>query len=182
MKEEPREFALEYAGFWIRLAAALIDFMILVAGLYILYCVISQSFFWIFPDIREFTRSLVDISQGAPVSGTTVWLIAVILLVFLIGSTIYFVATWATTGQTVGKMSMGIKIIRTDSSPLDLRFAFIRFLGSLLSVATLGIGFIVLAFDSHKQALHDRIADTYVVKLPVKQVIYDSSLARGGAG
>ena len=182
MKEKPKEFALEYAGFWIRLAAALVDFTILIAGIYILYCVISQSFFWIFPDIGKFALSLVDILKGAPVSGATVWLIAMILLVFLIGSTIYFVATWATSGQTVGKMSMGIKIIRTDSSPLDLRFAFIRFLGCILSVASLGIGFIILAFDSHKQSLHDRIADTYVVKLPVKQVVYDRTLVRGGIG
>jgi uncharacterized RDD family membrane protein YckC len=182
LKEKPKEFALEYAGFWIRLAASLVDFLVLIAGLYILYCVISQSFFWIFPDIQKFAMSLVDIANGAPVSGVTVWLTAVILLVFLIGSTIYFVASWAATGQTVGKTAMSIKIIRTDSSPLDLRFAFIRFLGSILSVASLGIGFIIMAFDSHKQSLHDRIADTYVVKLPVKQVVYDSSLARGGAG
>ena len=182
MKEKPKEFALEYAGFWIRLAAALVDLSILIAGLYILYCVISQSFFWIFPDIHKFALSLQDIFHGAPVSTFTVWLLAMILLVFLIGSTIYFVASWAATGQTLGKMAMSIKVIRTDSSPLDLRFAFIRFLGCFLSVATLGIGFIILAFDSHKQSLHDRIADTYVVKLPVKQVVYDSSLARGGAG
>ena len=182
MKEKPKEFALEYAGFWIRLAAALIDFSILIAGLYILYCVISQSFYWIFPDIHKFALSLVDIDDGAPVSTFTVWLTAMILLVFLIGSTIYFVASWAATGQTVGKMSLGIKVIRTDSSPLDLRSAFIRFLASILTVASLGIGFIIVAFDSRKQSLHDRIADTYVVKLPVKQVAYDSSLARGGAG
>ena len=182
MKEKPKEFALEYAGFWIRLAAALIDFSILIAGLYILYCTISQSFYWIFPDIHKFALSLIDISQGAQVSGSTVWLIATISLVFLIGSTIYAVACWAATGQTVGKVAMGIKVIRTDSSPVDLRCAFIRFLGCLLSVASLGLGFIILAFDSHKQSLHDRIADTYVVKLPVKQVVLDRSLASGGAG
>ena len=59
---------------------------------------------------------------------------------------------------------MSIKIIRTDSSSLDLRYSFIRFLGSVLCVATLGIGFIVVAFDSHKQGMHDRMADTYVVE------------------
>ena len=182
MKEKPKEYALEYAGFWIRLGAALIDISILVAGLYILYCTISQSFFWIFPDIHKFALSLVDISHGGSVSGSTVWLIAIILLVFLIGSTIYATVSWAATGQTVGKMALGIKVIRTDSSPVDLRFAFVRFLGCLLSVASLGIGFIILAFDSHKQSLHDRIADTYVVKLPVKQVVLDRSLASGGVG
>ena len=182
MKEKPQEFALEYAGFWLRLAAALIDFSILIAGLYVLYCVISQSFFWIFPDMQRLINTLADISNGAPVSGGIIWLMATILLVFLVGSTIYFVVCWTTTGQTVGKMSVSIKIIRTDSSPVDLRCAFIRFLGCMLCTAMLGIGFILVAFDSRKQGLHDRIADTYVVKLPVKQVIYNQSLASGGVG
>ena len=182
MKEKPKEYALEYAGFWIRLAAGLIDFAILIAGLYILYCVISQSFFWIFPNIQKVINAFGDIANGAQVSVGIIWLVATVLLVLLVGSTVYFVACWATTGQTVGKLSVGIKVIRTDSSPLDLRSAFIRFLGSLLCASTLGIGFIMVAFDSRKQGLHDRIADTYVVKLPVKQVVYSQSLARGGAG
>ena len=180
MKEKPEEYALEYAGFWLRLAASLVDFLLLVAGLYILYCVISQSFFWIFPGVNKLIATFGDIARGAPVSAGLIWLMAVVLLIFLAGSTIYFVVCWATAGQTVGKISMSIKIIRTDSSPLDLRTAFIRFLGSLLCTAMLGIGFILIAFDSRKQGLHDRIADTYVVKLPVKQVIYSQSLAGGG--
>ena len=32
-------------------------------------------------------------------------------------------------------------------------------------------GFIVIAFDEKKQGFHDKIADTYVVKLPVRQVV-----------
>jgi uncharacterized RDD family membrane protein YckC len=164
------------------LAASLIDLAILLAGLYVLYCVISQSFFWIFPDIPRVIASLVEISKGAYVSGGIIWLMATISLVFLVGSTIYFIICWATTGQTVGKLSMGIKVIRTDSSPVDLKYAFFRFLGSLLCAATLGIGFILIAFDSRKQGLHDRMADTYVVKLPVKQVAYDQSLVGGRIG
>ena len=182
MKGKPEEFALEYAGFWIRLAAALIDLLILIVGLYILYCIISQSFFWIFPNVHKIAVSLMDVLQGASISGSMTWLMSMILLVFLIACTLYSVMSWAATGQTVGKMTMGIKVIRTDSSMVDLRVAFIRFFGCLISVATLGIGFVILAFDSHKQALHDRIADTYVVKLPVKQVVLDGSLARGRAG
>jgi len=182
VKDKRKEYALEYAGFWIRLAASLIDLAILLAGLYVLYCVISQSFFWIFPDIPRVISSLSDISQGAQVPGGIIWLMAITSLVFLVGSTIYFITCWATTGQTVGKFSMSIKVIRTDSSPLDLRYAFFRFLGSTLCVATLGIGFILIAFDNRKQGLHDRMADTYVVKLPVKQVAYDQSLAGGRIG
>ncbi|MBN1374741.1 MAG: RDD family protein [Dehalococcoidia bacterium] len=182
MKNKRKEYALEYAGFWIRFAASLIDLVILLAGLYILYCVISQSFSWIFPEVPKVISSLKEIPSEARVSGRIIWLMATILLVFIIGSTIYYVACWASTGQTVGKICLGIKIIRTDSSRLDLRFAFTRFLGCVLCTATLGIGFILIAFDSHKQGLHDRMADTYVVKLPVKQVVLDRSLAGGGIG
>ncbi len=181
MKEKPRDYALEYAGFWIRLAAALIDFLILVAGLYILYCVISQSFFWIFPNVPGVIESFGNIAAGAPISSGAIWLSATILLALLVASTVYFIACSAASGQTVGKLSLGIKIIRTDSSALDLRYALIRFVGGVLCMATLGIGFLVIAFDSHKQGMHDRMADTYVVKLPVKQVVYNQSLARGGA-
>jgi uncharacterized RDD family membrane protein YckC len=180
LKDRPKEYALEYAGFWIRLAAALIDFLLLIAGLYILYCVISQSFFWIFPSFQKVIDTCDDIIMGAPPSAGFIWLLATMLLVLMIGCTAYYVACWAATGQTVGKLALGIKVIRTDSSPLDAGSAFIRFLACLLCLATLGIGFILLAFDSRRQGLHDRIADTYVVKLPVRQVVYDPSLVRGG--
>jgi uncharacterized RDD family membrane protein YckC len=179
VKDKRKEYALEYAGFWIRLAASLIDLIILLASLYVLYCVISQSFFWIFPDVPRLISTLGAIFNGARVSGAMIWLIATILLVFLVGSTVYFVVCWATSGQTVGKLGVGIKVIRTDSSRVDLKYAFIRFLWWMLCAATLGVGFILIAFDSRKQGLHDRMADTYVVKLPVKQVAYDQSLAGG---
>ncbi|MCX6004213.1 MAG: RDD family protein [Chloroflexi bacterium] len=182
MKEKPEDLALEHAGFWIRLAAALIDLAILIVGLYILYCVISQSFFWIFPGVQKVIQLFLDVAHGSPVTWGFIWLIATVLLTFLIVNTVYFVACWATTGQTLGKLGMGIKVIRTDSSQVDLRFALLRFLGCILCTVTLGIGFILIAFDSHKQGWHDRLADTYVVKLPVKQVIYNQSLARGGIG
>ncbi|MBN1376683.1 MAG: RDD family protein [Dehalococcoidia bacterium] len=182
MKDKRKEYALEYAGFWLRFAAGLIDLMILLAGLYILYCVVSQSFFWIFPHVPQVMSSLQEIPSEAQVSQRMIWLMVIVLLVFIIGSTVYYVVCWASSGQTVGKICLGMKIIRTDSSSVDLKIAFIRFLGSFLCIATLGIGFILIAFDSHKQGLHDRIADTYVVKLPVKQVMLDGSFAGGRIG
>jgi len=77
---------------------------------------------------------------------------------------------------------MGIKIIRTDSSPITLPYALLRYLGYIVSTITLLIGFIWIAFDERKQGLHDKIADTYVVKLPVRQVILTKSLAGGEIG
>jgi uncharacterized RDD family membrane protein YckC len=54
-------------------------------------------------------------------------------------------------------------------------------LGYIVSALTLYIGFIWVAFDEHKQGLHDKIADTYVVKLPVRQVVLAQTYARTGA-
>ncbi len=100
-------------------------------------------------------------------------------IVFACLLTAYTLFFWAWRGATPGKMIMGIKIIRTDSSPLTLDRAVIRFFSSILSGLILYIGFIMIAFDERKQGLHDKIADTYVVKLPVRQVEFTESYAQG---
>lgn len=92
----------------------------------------------------------------------------------------YFVILWAWRGQTPGMMITGIKIIRTDSSPLTWQHALLRYLGCFVSTIILFIGFIWIAFDSRKQGLHDKIADTYVVKLPVRQVEFTTEYLAGG--
>ena len=77
---------------------------------------------------------------------------------------------------------MGIKVISTDGSPVVRRSALLRYFGYVVSAGILFVGFVWIAFDSHKQGIHDKIADTYVVKLPVRQVVLTQSYARGGVG
>ncbi|MFQ5987264.1 MAG: RDD family protein [Dehalococcoidia bacterium] len=40
-----------------------------------------------------------------------------------------------------------------------------RYLGYIVCALTLGIGFLIIAFDDRKQGLHDKIANTYVIPL-----------------
>ncbi len=69
-------------------------------------------------------------------------------------------------GQTPGKMVVRIKVIRTDGAELSYGRAFLReVVGKFLSGILLCIGYLMVAFDSQKQGLHDKIADTYVIKL-----------------
>jgi len=150
LEQKPKEFALEYAGFWIRLGAGIIDLLILGFIVGIVACV--------------FPSPIICIAVGLPVSVA------------------YFVGFWVWRGQTPGKMAMGIKVIRTDSSPLTWQSALLRYWGYIVSAMILFIGFIWIAFDGRKQGIHDKIADTYVVKLPVRQVVLTESFARGGAG
>ena len=145
MEKKPREFALEYAGFWVRLGAGVIDFLTLG------FMVMIIAYLFLAPAIW--------VTSG------------------LVVSVAYFVGFWIWRGQTPGKMALGIKVIRTDSSPVKWQCALCRFLGYIVSALTLFIGFIWVAFDGHKQGLHDKIADTYVVKLPVRQVAFTGHYA-----
>lgn len=69
------------------------------------------------------------------------------------------------TGTTVGKWATGLRIERQSGEPLGFGHATLRHtLGYLVSLLTLGIGFLLAAFDAEGRALHDRIAGTVVVR------------------
>lgn len=161
MQKKPEEFALEYAGFWVRLGANVIDIAIIALFFYAIYLI-----------ILEFTNLTVFGLLSCFATGCVVWFLVIV----------YVAGFWAWRGQTPGKMIMGIKIIRTDSSPITLSYSLYRFVGYIACILTLCTGFIWIAFDKRKQGLHDKIADTYVVKLPVRQVILAKSLAGGEIG
>jgi uncharacterized RDD family membrane protein YckC len=67
-------------------------------------------------------------------------------------------------GATPGKMALGMKVVRPDGSRVDLGRAVGRYFAKLLSMLILGIGYIMVAFDSEKRGLHDMICDTRVVR------------------
>jgi len=93
----------------------------------------------------------------------TSWLLGIIGF-FLIGIA-YLVCFWAWRGQTPGKMVMRIKIIRTDGSEMGWRIAVLRYLGYVISGLLIGLGYLWVAFDVGKQGIHDKIADTCVIRL-----------------
>jgi hypothetical protein len=68
-------------------------------------------------------------------------------------------------GQTLGKRIAGIAVVRPDGSPLTYGRAFLRWVGYLVSMITMFIGFFMAAFTDRKRALHDYIADTRVVQV-----------------
>jgi uncharacterized RDD family membrane protein YckC len=143
--------ALEFAGFWRRLAAFIIDAIIL--------SVISSALF----PFKWF--GWADL-----LNGNWYWVIFSILAVSNMVNVLIYVAYyagfWTWSGQTPGKILLNIKIIRTNGSNITMGYSLLRCLGYIISIIMLGIGFLWIAFDPHKQGIHDKIADTYVVKLP----------------
>ncbi len=138
-----------YAGFWIRVLAYLIDSVLLITIQTALSLLINL------------TIGMLGIAtDGDPAINTIIWLFGAVL------SISYAVFFTGYCGQTPGKMALRIKVIRTDGSPINYGRAALReVLGKFISSILLGIGYLMVAFDNRKQGLHDKIADTYVIKL-----------------
>lgn len=75
----------------------------------------------------------------------------------------------AANGQTIGKMAAGTRVIPADpAAPPSERVSFgqavVRAAGYLVSALPVGLGFLPAFFGQDRRALHDRLADTRVVK------------------
>jgi uncharacterized RDD family membrane protein YckC len=141
----------QYAGFWIRFAAKIIDSILLyIVLLPITFLVLGTSAF----QYNEANRTLPP----------NFWTLQGLLILFQIALTagyeIWFLTHYA---ATPGKMVFGKKVIVADGSPMTFSRALARHLSTYISGFTLGIGYLMAAFDSEKRALHDRICDTRVV-------------------
>lgn len=80
---------------------------------------------------------------------------------------LYFtLATWAGKGRTVGKWLFGLRVLRLDGAPLRLWDSFGRAGGYAASFSTAGLGFVEALWDPNRQALHDKVASTVVVRDP----------------
>jgi uncharacterized RDD family membrane protein YckC len=78
----------------------------------------------------------------------------------------YFIGFWAWKGTTIGGIVCNLRVTRTDGAPMRFIDALVRGLSSLFSFAALGLGCLWILRDPERQAWHDKIAGTYVVKVP----------------
>ena len=82
-----------------------------------------------------------------------------VLLVYLIGF-------WTWKQTSVGGIICQLRLVRTDGSRLTFADALVRGLSGIFSLAVLAIGALWILRDPERQAWHDKIAGTYVVKVP----------------
>ena len=69
-------------------------------------------------------------------------------------------------GQTLGKMAVGIKVVNAEGSLPGLGSAALREIpGKILSTIAICLGFLWIIWDGQKQGWHDKIANTYVLKV-----------------
>ena len=111
-------------------------------------------------DLKNCAQS-TDLSATAKAACTAINLIWV--SVALLASPIYFITLFATTGQTIGKAVMGVRVVRLDGRAMTFKTGTVRWLGYFVSVITLGLGFVWVIVDSRRQGFHDRLANTSVI-------------------
>jgi uncharacterized RDD family membrane protein YckC len=78
----------------------------------------------------------------------------------------YRFAFWAWKGATVGGIVCQVRVIRVDGSLVGPGEAMVRSLGSIFSIGILGLGCLWILRDPDRQAWHDKMAGTFVVKVP----------------
>jgi uncharacterized RDD family membrane protein YckC len=132
----------DYAGFWQRALAFLIDWLIVaVIAMPVIVVAFGAEYFSLDP-----VRRAGDL------------LIALVVGMIIVGF-------WRYCGATPGKLAVGVKIVdaRTGHPPSTGRLV-VRLLCYLLSALPLYLGFLWVAIDRRKQGWHDKIAGTIVVQ------------------
>jgi uncharacterized RDD family membrane protein YckC len=132
--------ALKYGGFWKRFLAKILDMIIVQAISYAGGFVIGLS--------------LRGQDVAAPLIGASFG--------FLVGFAypIFFLGKF---GQTLGKMALKLKVVTPEGGPISYSRAAGRSLAEMLNGCTLGIGYLIAAFDDQRRGLHDRLAGTRVI-------------------
>jgi uncharacterized RDD family membrane protein YckC len=139
------------APFGLRLLAGLVDAIVLSAAEAIVLAPVV--YVW---RTRGVTAS-GEVSFGPILLSLTLLPVAVVL------ACIYLVYGWGARGGTYGQGYFDLRVEAEDGGyPIGMGRAWLRLVGYLLSVASLGVGFLMVAFTG--SALHDRIAGTRVVQ------------------
>jgi uncharacterized RDD family membrane protein YckC len=141
---------MKYAGFWIRLAAIIIDGFILIIPILIVGFVSGMSMALIGmseSDVEKISSSFLPSVIGAML----VW--------------VYYVFMTYKYGATLGKKAVGVRVVSEKSEKLSIGQVIAReILGRIISGGvTLGIGYLMAAFTKRKRGLHDMVASTVVV-------------------
>jgi uncharacterized RDD family membrane protein YckC len=79
---------------------------------------------------------------------------------------VYHIGFWTWKGTTLGGIICQLRLVRIDGAMLRFADSLVRGLTGIFSLAVVGLGFLWILRDPDRQAWHDRVAGTYVVKVP----------------
>jgi uncharacterized RDD family membrane protein YckC len=146
---------LPYAGFGLRLVAAMLD--IIVLGSAFLLWVSGAAFYLL---------TQTDWGNASDITDPEMYTALGILSTYAIFVPLYFFSLWWAKGQSLGQMVTRIAITDRDGYHISGWRAFWRVLVWPLSFIPAAIGLLPIFFDQEKRALHDMLSGTIVIELP----------------
>ena len=146
----------EYAGFWIRFGAMLIDLVVMIIVLYIPLTIIYGEEYWIG---EQFIYGFWDVILG--------YIVPIVV-------TIWF---WLRYSGTPGKMATRLRIVdAATGNKMTTGQAIGRYFAYTIAILPLCLGLIWVGIDKKKQGWHDKLAGTVVIRDTGKQSVrYEAS-------
>lgn len=141
---------MTYAGFWVRLAAYLIDSVIV---------------FFMLLVVRAAVSGVSTVLYGTMLGGNILFNYTLKDIVLYLAETLYFILCTRYTGTTPGKRAMNLRVVCVDESgELDLlTVAYRETVGRFLCGISICIGYLIIGLDREKRGFHDMLCDTRVV-------------------
>lgn len=143
----PVASGVRYVGGWARFGSGLIDGIII----------------WVLNSMLMFlSREVYYLLRGFFLFNF--FLLEMFMRYVGVAGMLYLALTVGRSGQTVGKLLLGQRVVRADFSPLGYGRAFLRYtVGYFVSGVVFGFGFFAILFNKRKQGWHDRIAGSVVI-------------------
>ena len=147
----------EFAGFWLRVAAYIIDYFVLGSVLAALMVFIGLAMGLttaIFYDMEDQANQVVIVTLSA-----------ILGIMGLAASWLYYAVLESGSYQgTLGKMLLNLKVTDLEGEQISFSRATGRFFGKFLSSFIIYIGYIMIGLTEKKQGLHDILAGCLVVR------------------
>ena len=160
MSPQTNPYGLRYAGFWIRVAAKLIDGIVAMVVTVPVMALLAGGAGLFSQDFVEKMNNDDPEAMGAFLAFYAGILLTSVLFQLLYNS--IMVWKW---GGTVGKLAVGVKVVTVESQPLSFGRAFGRAAADMINnFICNGLTYLMVAFDEpEKRGLHDHICSTRVV-------------------
>ena len=134
----------QYAGFWLRVLASLIDALLLLLIIIPLLTIIYGSSYWLG---EQWFHGFWDVSLN---------------YIFPLVATLWF---WKKFMATPGKMILKLRVVdEVTGDSLTIKQSLVRYFGYILSFLPLCLGFLWVAFDKNKQGFHDKLAGSVIIR------------------
>ena len=133
-----------YAGFWLRLAASLIDSIWLCILIYALLALLVGP------------EALRPDMPYTPLRFLLEWVLPISVII----------AFWVFRSATPGKMLLNLKVVDAQTlGPVPVPRLLLRYAGYYIATIPLGMGLLWAGWDARKQGWHDKLAGTVVIRM-----------------